>query len=129
MGLIGVVGGHVVVSDPPHDVAAGGDPGLDQEAGAGAHVVEGHDVERIAHGQGEVPVGHRDGQDLMAAGDVHRQQGQGLGVGSDLAQVEGRDVELRRERLHDVLLADHLHGDQDFAEPPTRPLLDGEGFL
>ena len=105
------------------DVGLGRDHHLDLEPGRGLHLVQGHEVERIAHGDRERVADLEQRNQLVLALDPLRHQAHDLGLEDVRREIHARDSELLLVVVEDRLLLDQLEPEQHLAQRLSRAAL------
>ena len=106
------VGRAVVAVDRRTDLRLGGEHRLDRVTGHELDVVHREHVGRVQHRDGDFGAGFRHRHDRVFAGNVGRDDLDDRLVDLDLAEVDGRNLEVFRQGLDQLGLADDAHLDQ-----------------
>src|SRR3990172_190064 len=115
----------IVLVDPPEEIAAGRDGGLDGVPRGEPDVLERLEAQGVRHGEVEVLLLDRDREDQMLPGHLLADQIHRLGLHGGLLQLDVGNPELDREGLGDLLLGGHPQVDDHLPKlAPLGPLLD-----
>ena len=109
--------------DGAHDRVVRGHHGHDALAGGVLHRLDGHEVQRVAHGQVHVLGRGSHGHHVVLPGHVLRHHAAHLGVEVDGGKVHELDAQLHLQRLDELRLRDDALGDELVAQAPLRLLL------
>ena len=108
---------------------AGGHHGHDPVLGGQAGLLDGVEVQRVAHGQEELILHHPDGHHLVLLGDGLWHHLGHLGGDGGLGQVDELDTQLHLKHFDQLLLGDHAAVDQHRADARLGLLLHPQGVL
>ena len=109
----------VVARDRFVDRDLGGDHDLDVEAGAELQIVDRVDVRRIGHRHDQRRAGAIDRQELMALGELRRNELEDVGRDLEVGEVDRRDAILLRKEVGQLLLIEDAELGQAVAQPCT----------
>jgi hypothetical protein len=119
----------VVLVDRVPDGGLRRDDGLDLEPGHELDVVDGEDVARVGHGDGEDVACAIDGDDLVFLRDLGRDELNDDPVDLEVGQVDGGDAVLAAQERRDVVFADEPQLHQVGADAAARRLLLLQGLV
>ncbi len=113
----------VIATDGGFDILDVRDGAADFHADEVAQVVQGADVLRIGHGDGEDIVLEADRHHLVQLGHGHGDELEGLRRDGGLAEIDDRHAPLLGEGFGHLGFGDHAHADGDLADDLARALL------
>ena len=117
----------VVLREGDLDPHVEGDERADGEAGEEGDLVEGGEVFRVPHGEGEVPAEAPEGEDEEVRGELPRHETEDVGADLDeIGRRAGGDAVLHGERAEEKVLADSAQLQEVRADAPAQANLLGE---